>query len=130
MDQCLKWAYFRPNSEREPHPQSHQRQAHNSLNVVVLDACRDNPFSWARSGTRGLSVLGAQPPGSIIVFATSAGEVAKDGQGRNGVFTSALLQEIKSPGIDIKGEVRALNTFNRQAAPKSSPHRRDMEERS
>ena len=52
-------------------------EAHNSLNVVVLDACRDNPFSWARSGTRGLSVVDRQPPGSIVVFATSAGSVAQ-----------------------------------------------------
>jgi len=42
--------------------------ARNELNVIVLDACRDNPFGWARTGTRGLSVVGSQPTGSIIVY--------------------------------------------------------------
>jgi hypothetical protein len=48
-------------------------QAENALNIVVLDACRDNPFSWARSGSRGLQVVGSQPADSIIVYATSSG---------------------------------------------------------
>lgn len=56
-------------------------QAGNSLNLVFLDACRDNPFGWMRSGTRGLSVVGIQPPGSIVVYATSAGSTAQDGTG-------------------------------------------------
>ena len=56
----------------------------NKLNVVVLDACRDSPFSWSRSGTRGLTVVGAKPPGSIIVYATSAGSLAQDGRGGSG----------------------------------------------
>jgi len=47
--------------------------AGNSLNVVVLDACRDNPFSWSRGGRRGLALVDNQPTDSIIVFATSAG---------------------------------------------------------
>ncbi|MGA2641744.1 MAG: caspase family protein [Spirochaetia bacterium] len=73
----------------------------NKLNVVVLDACRDNPFSWSRSGTRGFTVVNAQPPASIIVYATSAGSVAKDGLGRNGVFTGELLRHLNAPGVDI-----------------------------
>ena len=84
--------------------------AHNSVNVVVLDACRDNPFSWARSGNRGLSVVGVQPAGSIIAYATSAGSVAQDGTGRNGVFTAALLKNIRTPGLEIK------DVFNRTGA--------------
>jgi pentatricopeptide repeat protein len=77
------------------------QQAGNRLNVVVLDSCRDNPFSWSRSGTRGLSVVSAQPPGSIIAYATSAGRVAADGTGRNGVFTGELLKNLKVPDVDI-----------------------------
>ena len=77
-----------------------QRSGSN-LNVVVLDACRDNPFSWARSGSRGLAPVGYQPPGSIIAYATSAGSVAADGDGRNGTFTAELLKHIATPGIDI-----------------------------
>jgi len=75
--------------------------AGNELNVVVLDACRDNPFSWRRSGSRGLQVVGNQPADSIIVFATSAGSVAADGTGRNGLFTSHLLNNLKKPGLEV-----------------------------
>ena len=75
--------------------------AGNSLNIIVLDACRDNPFSWKRSSKRGLSVVGYQPPGSIIVYSTSAGKAASDGRGRNGLFTSELLKHLETPGIDV-----------------------------
>jgi len=75
--------------------------AGNELNVVVLDACRDNPFSWRRSGSRGLQVVGNQPADSIIVFATSAGSTAADGTGRNGLFTSHLLRNLKTPGLEV-----------------------------
>ena len=84
--------------------------AKNVLNVVVLDACRDNPFGWSRSGTRGLQIVGNQPSGSIIVYATSAGSVAQDGTGRNGVFTQELLKNLKTPGLEVK------EVFNRTGA--------------
>jgi len=76
--------------------------AGNKLNVVVLDACRDNPFGWSRSGSRGLSIVSRQPADSIIVHATSAGQVASDGTGRNGLFTSQLLNNLATPGIEVK----------------------------
>jgi hypothetical protein len=78
------------------------QSANNDLNIVVLDACRDNPFGWARTGTRGLAVVGIQPPGSIIIYSTSAGSVASDGQGRNGLFTSELLRNIDAPNVEVK----------------------------
>ena len=84
--------------------------ARNSLNVVVLDACRDNPFGWSRSGSRGLAIVGRQPADSIIVYATSAGQRASDGDGRNGLFTSQLLPNLKMPGIEVK------EIFNRTGA--------------
>jgi hypothetical protein len=78
------------------------QEAENSLNIVVLDACRDNPFPWKRSAAgRGLTVIGAQPPGSIIVYATSAGQAASDGTDRNGLFTTELLKNLKAP-LEIK----------------------------
>lgn len=80
------------------------QKARNNLNIIILDACRDNPFGWSRSGSRGLSVVSSQPPGSIIVFATAAGSVAREGSGRNGVFTTQLLKNLKIPGLEI-GEV-------------------------
>lgn len=82
----------------------------NSLNMVLLDACRDNPFGWARSGSRGHTVVGQPPPGSIIVYATSAGSTAADGGGRNGVFTGELLKHRETPGVDVK------DVFNRTGA--------------
>jgi hypothetical protein len=86
------------------------QNAKNSLNIVVLDACRDNPFSWSRSSSRGLAVIGSQPSGSIIAYATSVGSVAQDGKGRNGVFTQELLKQIGTPGLDI------AEVFKRTAA--------------
>jgi hypothetical protein len=82
----------------------------NGLNVIVLDACRDNPFGWSRSGARGLSVVSTQPTGSILVYATSAGSVAQDGTGRNGVFTRELLKNLQTPDLEIK------EVFNRTGA--------------
>lgn len=75
--------------------------AGNRLNIMVLDACRDNPFGWARSGQRGLSIVASQPPGSIIAYATSAGSVAGDGDGRNGIFTGELLKVLAIPEVDV-----------------------------
>ncbi|MDR1903512.1 MAG: caspase family protein [Treponema sp.] len=86
------------------------QDAGNELNMVVLDACRNNPFSWARSGSRGLTVTGRQPPGSIIVYATSVGATAEDGAGRNGLFTGQLLNHLKTPGLEVK------EIFNRTGA--------------
>ncbi|MDR0554617.1 MAG: caspase family protein [Treponema sp.] len=75
--------------------------AGNTLNIVVLDACRDNPFSWSRgSSSRGLQAVNVQPA-SIIVFATSAGATAADGTGQNGVFTGQLLKNLKITGLEV-----------------------------
>jgi len=67
----------------------------------VLDACRDNPFTWARSGSRGLTVLSGAPAGSIIMYATSANSVAEDGTGRNGIFTGQLLANLRTQGLSV-----------------------------
>ena len=77
------------------------QRASNHLNIVVLDACRDNPFGWSRSLTRGLVALRSPPPGSVVVYATSAGGVSHDGLGKNGVFTTELLRMLQIPGLDV-----------------------------
>jgi len=97
-------------------------EAGNELNVVVLDACRDNPFAWARSNSRGLSVISSQPADSIIVYATSAGSTAADGTGRNGIFTTQLLKNIKTPGLEVNELFRltgadVARASNRQQIP-------------
>ncbi len=73
------------------------------INIVILDACRDNPFerSWRRGnkGT-GLAFMSA-PSGSLIAYSTAPGKTALDGRGRNSPYTSALLQHIGSPNITV-----------------------------
>jgi hypothetical protein len=77
--------------------------ANNGLNIVILDACRDNPFaSNFRSATRGLAIVSNAPGGTFISYATGPGQVAQDGVGRNSPFTSSLLEFIKTPGIPIE----------------------------
>lgn len=77
-------------------------RARNRMNVVILDACRDNPFSVdGRSGTGGLSQLDA-PTGSLIAFATAPGQVASDGKGANGLYTQHLLANIERSGTSIE----------------------------
>ena len=76
-------------------------KAENELNMIVLDACRDNPFGWARSGSRGLTVLSDAPAGSIVMYATGANSVAADGDGRNGLFTGHLLNNLRTPGLSV-----------------------------
>ncbi|MGL1862274.1 MAG: SUMF1/EgtB/PvdO family nonheme iron enzyme [Pseudodesulfovibrio sp.] len=70
-------------------------------NIVILDACRNNPFKRSfRSSSRGLARMDA-PNGSMIVYATSPGDVAADGNGRNGIFTSHLLKNLDRPGLTL-----------------------------
>jgi tetratricopeptide (TPR) repeat protein len=76
--------------------------AKNRINVVVLDACRDNPFARSsRSSSGGLSSVDA-PIGSLVAFATSPGSVASDGSGSNGLYTQHLLANIERPGLPIE----------------------------
>lgn len=75
--------------------------AGNTLNIVVLDACRNNPFSRGfRSAERGLAEMRA-PTGSLIAYATAPGSVASDGSGDNGIYTKHLLQTMRTPGLPI-----------------------------
>ena len=78
-------------------------EAGNGLNIVVLDACRDNPLPRSvRSGAgRGLTRVDA-PRGTFIAFATSPGSVAQDGEGRNGIFTKHVLKNIRLPGLSLE----------------------------
>jgi uncharacterized caspase-like protein len=77
------------------------KAAGSRLNIVVLDACRDNPFGAAASG-KGLAQIDA-PPGTLLAYATAPGNVADDNPGgSNGLYTEYLLQELKSPGARIE----------------------------
>jgi uncharacterized caspase-like protein len=105
--------------------------------VIVLDACRDNPFarSLARSlkgATRGgesafqgLAEMRAQN-GSFIIYATDPGNVALDGTGRNSPFTSAFLKNAPKPGVDLSRMMISIRcrTFARRRNPLAMSARR------
>ena len=90
-------------------------KADTTTNIIILDACRDNPFerAWTRSSaSRGLAPVYA-PKGTLIAYATSPGQVASDGRGRNGAYTAALLQHIATPDCSIESMFkRVRNTLS------------------
>ena len=76
--------------------------AGNAINIVVLDACRNNPFARSfRSVERGLARMSA-PTGSFLAYATAPGDVAVDGTGRNSPYSAALARAIQTPGVPIE----------------------------
>jgi carboxyl-terminal processing protease len=78
------------------------QSAGNAVNLVFLDACRNNPLArTSRSATRGLARLDA-PRGSFVGYSTAPGDVAADGDGANSPYALALVQELKTPGISIE----------------------------
>ena len=100
------------------------------LRLVILDACRDNPFVVAmrrqRTASRGISTgLGkVEPPGTdtLIAYAAKAGSTADDGIGEHSPFTTALLKSLTVPGLDIRlafGRVRddVLKTTGQRQEP-------------
>ena len=77
------------------------------LNLFFLDACRNNPYFHSfRSAERGLARITA-PSGTLISYATHPGSVAIDGQGRNGLYTSKLLQQMDS-NLPIELSLKAV----------------------
>ncbi len=70
------------------------KAAGSRMNIIVLDACRDNPF--AEKGAKGLAPVDA-PPGTFMAYATAPGNVAEDGSGENGLYTKHLLAELQKP---------------------------------
>ena len=90
--------------------------AGSTTNIIILDACRDNPFerSWRRA-THGMGLaFMTAPAGSLISYATSPGATASDGSGRNGLFTSALLNYIDEPGLSILEMFQKVRTYVRE----------------
>jgi hypothetical protein len=76
--------------------------ARNKLNIVILDACRNNPFARSfRSAEKGLASIDA-PSGTLLAYATAPGSVASDGAGGNGLYTQELLKNMRTPGASIE----------------------------
>lgn len=84
-------------------------EAGNRVNLVILDACRDNPFGRNfKAPARGLAQIEAAQ-GTYIAFSTSPGLVAQDGAGRNGLYTSVLLKHLKTGDGDIDKVFRRVS---------------------
>jgi formylglycine-generating enzyme required for sulfatase activity len=96
--------------------------AQNSLNIVILDACRNNPLSRGmRSASTGLAKMDA-PLGSFIAYSTAPGQTAADGKGKNSPYTAALAKAIQKPGIAIEeafrdARVEVLQATNKEQIP-------------
>jgi len=96
--------------------------AGNPVNIVILDACRDNPFARSfRSSGAGLARMDA-PVGSIVAYATSPESVAADGTGQNGIYTKHLLRQMMMPGLTIEQVFKAvrnnvINETNHKQVP-------------
>jgi hypothetical protein len=77
-------------------------EAGSHTNIVILDACRNNPFARRfRSVTGGLAAIQA-PSGTLIAYATAPGAVADDGNARHGVYTQEVLKQIRVPGLKVE----------------------------
>ncbi|TWA97263.1 caspase family protein [Bradyrhizobium stylosanthis] len=79
------------------------------LRLVILDACRDNPFAKtmkrtmaARAVGRGLAKVEPTSPNTMIAFAAKAGSTASDGDSRNSPFAAALVERLPTPGLDLR----------------------------
>ena len=87
---------------------SQMQFAGNAVNLVFLDACRNNPLTRSfRSGSRGLARVDA-PRGSFVGYSTAPGDVSVDGESDNSPYALALVEELKQPGISIEEAHRAV----------------------
>jgi uncharacterized caspase-like protein len=78
------------------------RDAGNELNIIILDACRNNPYTRSmRYAQPGLAVMQAAS-GSLVGYATSPGTTAEDGPGRNGTYTKHLLRFMQVPTLSAE----------------------------
>lgn len=82
----------------------------NGMNILILDACRSNPFS--RRGVRGTSGLAAVdgPPGTLVAFAAAPGKVAIERAGGNGIYTKNILENLRHPGVPVEVIFKRVRT--------------------
>lgn len=99
------------------------------LKLVILDACRNNPFEQSmtrsistRAVSRGLARVEPESADLLVAFASKAGTVALDGEGKNSPFATALAKYLTEPGVDVRialGKVRdeVVSVTNRGQEP-------------
>lgn len=102
--------------------------ARNRINIVMLDACRDNPVSGKfRNLGRGLAAPTSTPKGTVIVYATEPGNVASDGDTRNSPFTAGLMKAFQGQDLSLDGVLTVASaevervTNNRQVPYVNGP---------
>jgi len=92
------------------------KRAGNPMNVIVLDACRNNPFGRTFGATaKGLSQMDA-PPQTLLAYATAPGCEAEDGQGENGLYTQNLLREMQVREAKIEDVFKRVRLDVRRAS--------------
>jgi uncharacterized caspase-like protein len=81
---------------------ANMERSNSRMNIVILDACRNNPFpATTRSISAGLGEM-KRARGSFIAYATAPGSVASDGVGRNGLYTQELIKAMRKSGLTIE----------------------------
>ena len=91
--------------------------ARSRVNLVILDACRNNPFErrFRSTAGAGLAQMSA-PTGTLIAYATAPGTVASDGAGGNGLYTQELLKAMRQPGLPVEEVFKRVRTAVRTAS--------------
>ncbi len=81
--------------------------ANNGLNIVILDACRNNPFerSWRSGRGSGLASINA-PAGTLLAYATAPGDVAADGSSGNSPYAASLAESMRQSGVELSSVFR------------------------
>ena len=97
-------------------------QAGSSLNIVILDACRNNPFRGFRAMGRGLAAIDA-PQGTLVAFSTAPGQAARDGEaGGNSPYSQALGEVLRQPGLRIEDVFkRVRQRVNKETGGEQTP---------
>jgi hypothetical protein len=83
----------------------------NNMNIIILDACRNNPFGrgFRSQASNGLATINA-PVGTIIAYATAPGSVAADGDGQNGLYTQEFAKALSVPNLKIEDVFKKVRT--------------------
>jgi len=96
-------------------------EAGSRLNLVILDACRDNPYQQLRTSSAGLAPVDA-PRASMIAYATAPGRTAADGDASNGLYTGALLKAMSVPGLKVEDVFKQVGgEVERASANRQTP---------
>ena len=78
------------------------------ISIIILDACRNNPYSWRRSGSRGLAPMDVESGGQYVIYSTSAGSEAHDGDGKNSPFAASLINHIATADLPLDDLIRSI----------------------